>query len=173
MTKMGRYLSPSPAKIASKGVASVASRVVNLRELCPGLTVAGMTDAMNRAFQQVYGLTAQPLEEKDFDQEALETLYRQFSSRDWVYGATFPFDFSCTEKFPWGEVSIRLRVEQGICRQAAVYTDAMDAHLFDVLTRKLEGCAFSGAALCGAAESADLPADVAGDLCGLIRSQNL
>ena len=31
MTKMGRYLSPSPAKIASKGVASVASRVVNLR----------------------------------------------------------------------------------------------------------------------------------------------
>ena len=54
MTKMGRYLSPSPAKIASKGVASVASRVVNLRELCPGLTVAGMTDAMNRAFQQVY-----------------------------------------------------------------------------------------------------------------------
>ena len=120
MTKMGRYLSPSPAKIASKGVASVASRVVNLRELCPGLTVAGMTDAMNRAFQQVYGLTAQPLKEKDFDQEALETLYRQFSSRDWVYGATFPFDFSCTEKFPWGEVSIRLRVEQGICRQAAV-----------------------------------------------------
>ena len=156
----------------------MASRVVNLRELCPGLTVAGMTDAMNRAFQQVYGLTAQPLEEKDFDQEALEKLYRQFSSRDWVYGATFPFDFSCTEKFPWGEVSIRLRVEQGICRQAAVYTDAMDAHLFDVLTRKLEGCAFSGAALCGAAlcgaaESADLPADVAGDLCGLIRSQNL
>ena len=49
----------------------------------------------------------------------------------------------------------------------------MDAHLFDVLTQKLEGCAFSGAALCGAAESADLPADVAGDLCGLIRSQNL
>ena len=31
----------------------------------------------------------------------------------------------------------------------------------------------AGAALCGAAESADLPADVAGDLCGLIRSQNL
>ena len=135
MTKMGRYLSPSPAKIASKGVASVASRVVNLRELCPGLTVAGMTDAMNRAFQQVYGLTAQPLEEKDFDQEALEKLYRQFSSRDWVYGATFPFDFSCTEKFPWGEVSIRLRVEQGICRQAAVYTDAMEAGGLRLLRR--------------------------------------
>ena len=107
---------------------------------------------MNRAFQQVYGLTAQPLEEKDFDQEALETLYRQFSSRDWVYGATFPFDFSCTEKFPWGEVSIRLRVEQGICRQAAVYTDAMDAHLFDVLTRKLEA-APSPARRCAARRS--------------------
>ena len=39
MTKMGRYLSPSTAKITSKGVDSVRSRVVNLRELCPGLTI--------------------------------------------------------------------------------------------------------------------------------------
>ena len=58
MTKMGRYLSPSPAKIASKGVASVASRVVNLRELCPGLTVAGMTSAMVQSVEQApQGLT--------------------------------------------------------------------------------------------------------------------
>ena len=49
----------------------------------------------------------------------------------------------------------------------------MDAHLFDALIRRLEGCAFSGAALCDAVRSAGLPADVAGDLCGLIRSQNL
>lgn len=45
MTKMGRYLSPSAAKIASKGVDSVRSRVVNLRELCPGLTIEKMAEA--------------------------------------------------------------------------------------------------------------------------------
>ena len=41
MEKMGRYLSPSQAKMESKGVDSVRSRVVNLRELCPGLTAGG------------------------------------------------------------------------------------------------------------------------------------
>ena len=36
---MGRYLSPSKAKLEAKGVESVRSRVVNLRELNPALTV--------------------------------------------------------------------------------------------------------------------------------------
>ena len=112
MTKMGRYLSPSTAKIASKGVDSVRSRVVNLRELCPDLTIEKMAEAMNRAFEQVYGLTAVPLQEQDFDHDALDALYTQFSSRDWVYGRSAPLDFACGDKFPWGEVSLHLRVEQ-------------------------------------------------------------
>ena len=113
MTKMGRYLSPSTAKIASKGVDSVRSRVVNLRELCPGLTIEKTAEAMNRAFEQVCGLTAAPLQEQDFDHNALDALYAQFSSRDWVYGRSAPLDFACGDKFPWGEVSLHLRVERG------------------------------------------------------------
>ena len=42
MTKMGRYLSPSTAKIASKGVDSVRSRVVNLRPSCAGRAVCAV-----------------------------------------------------------------------------------------------------------------------------------
>ena len=173
MTKMGRYLSPSAAKIASKGVDSVRSRVVNLRELCPGLTIEKMAEAMNRAFEQVYGLTAAPLQEQNFDHNALDALYAQFSSRDWVYGRSAPLDFACGDKFPWGEVSLHLRVERGACRDAAVYTDAMDAGLSAVLEGALDGCAFSAGALCRALEGAAVPEEIRDDLCRLIRAQNI
>ena len=173
MTKMGRYLSPSTAKIASKGVDSVRSRVVNLRELCPGLTIEKTAEAMNRAFEQVYGLTAAPLQEQDFDHNALDALYAQFSSRDWVYGRSAPLDFACGDKFPWGEVSLHLRVERGTCRDAAVYTDAMDAGLSAVLEGALNGCVFSAGALCRALEGAAVPEEIRDDLCRLIRAQNI
>ena len=100
MTKMGRDLSPSTAKITSKGVDSVRSRVVNLRELCPGLTIEKTAEAMDRAFEQVYGLTAAPLQEQDFDHHVLDALYAQFSSRDWVYGRSAPLDFACGDSSP-------------------------------------------------------------------------
>lgn len=35
---------------------------------------------MNRAFEQVYGLTAAPLQEQDFDHNVLDALYAQFAA---------------------------------------------------------------------------------------------
>ena len=49
-----RYLSPSKAKLAAKGVDSVRSRVVNLREFVPTLTVRQLSDALTAAFAEVY-----------------------------------------------------------------------------------------------------------------------
>ena len=152
---------------------SVRSRVVNLRELCPDLTIEKMAEAMNRAFEQVYGLTAVPLQEQDFDHDALDALYAQFSSRDWVYGRSAPLDFACGDKFPWGEVSLHLRVEHGSCRDAAVYTDAMDAGLSAALEGALNGCVFSAGALCRALEGAAVTEEIRDDLCRLIRAQNI
>ena len=173
MTKMGRYLSPSTAKIASKGVDSVRSRVVNLRELCPALTIEKMAEARPRAFEQVYGLTAVPLQEQDFDHDALDALYAQFSSRDWVYGRSAPLDFACGDKFPWGEGSLHLRVEHGSCRDAAVYTDAMDAGLSAALEGTLNGCVFSAGALFPAFEGPAVPVEISLHLSRRRRPQHI
>lgn len=58
MEKLGRYLAPSQGKLESKGVASVRSRVVNLSQVQPGLTVSHMEEALWSAFSEVYGLPA-------------------------------------------------------------------------------------------------------------------
>ena len=55
--KLGRYLSPPKAKLQAKGVASVRSRVVNLKELAPDLTIDAMKQYMIHAFSDVYGMT--------------------------------------------------------------------------------------------------------------------
>ena len=49
-----RYLSPSRAKLESKGVNSVRSRVVNLREFVPDLTIPQLADALISALGEVY-----------------------------------------------------------------------------------------------------------------------
>ena len=52
-----RYLSPSKAKLAAKGVDSVRSRVVNLREFVPTLTIPQLADALIAALAEVYAPT--------------------------------------------------------------------------------------------------------------------
>ena len=73
----------------------------------------------------VYGLVPQPLSEADFDAREIQGRYEHFHSFQWVYGRNIPFTFSVSRRFDWGEVTVQLSVEQGLCTQAAVYTDAM------------------------------------------------
>ena len=49
MANLGKYLTPSKTKLESKGVASVRSRVINVTELKPDLTIDGMAQAMVKA----------------------------------------------------------------------------------------------------------------------------
>ena len=56
MEKVQRYLSPSKAKLAAKGVDSVRSRVVNLREFVPDLTIPQLADALIAALIEVYAV---------------------------------------------------------------------------------------------------------------------
>ena len=57
MERVSRYLSPSKAKLAAKGVDSVRSRVVNLREFVPGLSIDRLADALVDALMDVYAVT--------------------------------------------------------------------------------------------------------------------
>ncbi len=173
MEKLGRYLAPSQGKLESKGVASVRSRVVNLSQVQPGLTVSHMEEALWAAFSEVYGLPTRRLEPSRLDQAALERHYQRFHSYDWVYGQAMPCTFSCGERFPWGELTLELAVEGGVCRHAAVWTDAMDESFAQPLARGLEGCPFRVEDLCLRVEEAPACREVAADLCALLRRQDI
>jgi len=126
MEKMSRYLSPSKAKLASKGVASVRSRVANLSEIRPGIGVAEVKEALRRVFQQEFG-EAGILEPDALPAKRLAELREKYASRDWVYGKSPAFDLHLENRFEWGGIQIGLTVKGGQVVEGSVFSDAMDA----------------------------------------------
>lgn len=173
MENMGRYLSPSTAKLQAKGVASVRSRVVNLRELVPGLTIDGLAAAMTAAFGKVYGGKVEPLAPDALDRAEVEVLTAHYASWEWRYGRKIPCTLTCAQRFPWGEVSLQLQVEEGIVQQAAVYSDAMDWTLAPALERALTGRRFSQENLAAGVQTLDLEGTVKENLLTLLSQQDI
>ena len=173
MSKLGQYLMPSKAKLQSKGVDSVRSRVVNLTELCPDLTIDWMKEEMLKAFQIVYGMESTQLYAEAFDKDYVNQLRERNASWDWNYGKSLPASFVCEDRFPWGGVQLQLQVEKGRVVAAEAYSDAMEWNLSQTLREKLLGCLFAQQAMQQAVETCDLPEQIRQDLCLLIEKQNI
>ena len=173
MANLGKYLNPSKAKLSSKGVASVRSRVINLCDLKPELTLTMMEDAMIAAFETVYGGKARSMTAADFDEKHLEELHAQFASWDWNYGQMRPFTFSCAEKFNWGEITLQFAVKDGLCEEVDVFTDSMDAEFASPLVDALKGARFTVESLCERVMSAPECGEIAEDVCSLLREQDI
>lgn len=165
MAKMGRYLNPSKAKLQSKGVDSVRSRVVNLRELNPEVTIDALKAALTTSFSEVYGLPLQLMTESDLDSAAIAALTARNRSWEWNYGQKLPFTFECEDRFPWGSLQIQLQIENGIIHRAKVYSDAMDWSLTPELERILRDCRFDQDAVRSRLNGTSLPAE---DICLLL-----
>jgi len=144
--KLAKYLQVSKEKMESKGVKSVQSRVVNLSELVPGLTVDDVASALISSFRKAYGSDA-PVETEitadDFDMKTIEELYRKYSSWEWRYGEAPQFDLRMENRFPWGGVEICFRLEGGRIKKAYVFSDAMDEEYIGMLPGLFEGCQLS------------------------------
>ena len=166
LDRLNRYLSPSKAKLRSKGVDSVRSRVVNLREFKPELTIAMLRSALIWAFSQVYGLEAAPMPPDSPAPERIRALGERNRSWEWNFGPRLPFTLECEDRFPWGSIQVQLNIDSGIIRSARVYTDAMDFRLAPSLEAALPGCPFRRDALAQALGT-DGPA---GDLLKLLES---
>ena len=148
MNKLGRYLNPSKAKLQAKGVDSVRSRVVNLKELDQNITVATMKDARTWAFAKVYNKPMTVMTAQDLDWDAIEALRQRNAGWQWNYGQKLPFTAQMEARFPWGEVQLTLAAENGLITGAKVYSDAMDWQLPTQLEGLLLGARFEKEDLC-------------------------
>ena len=168
LERMGRYLRPSPAKLESKGVASVRSRVVNLAELAPGLTVERLAKQLEEEFAAIYGGDVQQLPAERLDRQRLKELAAHNRSWEWLWGRKMTFTLQPRGRFPWGEVTICLAVEQGVVTEAAVYTDAMDWSFAEPMGAALTGCPLTAEALRQALEGISCGAEIRRDVGALL-----
>ena len=155
MEKLGRYLHPSSAKLKAKGVESVRSRVVNLQELNPAVTVDSLKKALKEAFSNVYGLPVEAVPSACLDETAIGQLTQRNRSWQWNYGQKLPFTFECEDRFSWGEVQVQLQIEHGIIQNAKLYSDCLEEEMIPQWEMRLRGCRFERQSL-GAALSREI-----------------
>ena len=146
MEKLSRYLNPSKAKLAAKGVDSVRSRVGNLRELNPEITIEAMKAALVEAFAEIYG---GPVE--NFEPECDPVLIERYRSWEWNYGQKLPFTFEWEDRLDFGCVRIEARVENGVIESCKIFSDAMDWQLPERLEKALTGSRLDRSELIGKA----------------------
>ncbi len=153
LSKLAQYLHVSKAKIQAKGVSSVRARVCNLQELVPSLTVAETEQAVRQAYTQVYG----PWEEWKIQEgeEAIQALTQRNESKEWQLGATPPFSWQGETRFPWGEFSLGLEVQEGKIAATSLWTDALDIHLPQQLCDALVSLPFHRETLAAALANTD------------------
>ena len=138
MSKLSRYLRPSESKLKAKGVDSVRSRVCNLTEYAPDLTIASLKSMLETVFRATVG-GCDIIRPDELDVSAYHSLY---STWDWNYGETPRFDVSMETRFPWGGVELMLSLENGLVKSAAVYTDSMDENFSEKLQGALIGAEY-------------------------------
>jgi lipoate-protein ligase A len=147
MSRLSTYLNVSRDKLVSKGVDSVRSRVANLTEYIPELTIAGMAEELIKAFGEVYGRTPKELELRSIPAEELGSSEVKFSSWEWNFGRKLKFSDSLGRRFSWGDIELQLNVEAGIIQECAVYSDALETGIFERIAEKLTGCPLKGTAM--------------------------
>lgn len=146
LARLRSYLLADPRRLEAKGVVSVRSRVCNLSELRPDLSVPVMVDALKRAFAKGYGGYA---EFQPTQQQAAEIAqYRaKHASWQWCVGQTPRFELELENRFAWGGVRIALTLRHGLVEKLNVSSDAMDAELISEAERLLAGCRFGSSFL--------------------------
>lgn len=154
-TPLGEYLNVSAAKLKSKGVKSVRSRITNLINHKPDVTLEELKKALYDAFAKVYGGDVErfdiPTAESDPE---LKALIDKYSSEEWRFGRKIPFTTSVSERLDWGGVDIELQVEGGMIKDCGIFSDSLETEVFGVLKDKLIGCKYSKAAMTTLIESA-------------------
>lgn len=132
---LAKYLTVSKKKIESKGVKSVQSRVINLSELKPDLTIASLKEALKESFQNTY--SHETCQSQIFDTIENKNLYEKYASWDWRFGKTPEFRVTLYERFTFGDFEIMINLKDSIISEIKIYSDAMDIDLVKDLEKAL------------------------------------
>lgn len=129
MEALSKYLTVSKDKLQSKGVDSVKSRVANLKDFQPELTLDQLKSALLEAFREVYKRNAEVVSEAELDLDEIGRLTDKFASDEWKYGKNLPFQYERYTRFPWGGITFQFQVERGILKNAIIFSDSMKANI--------------------------------------------
>ncbi|KUG02703.1 lipoate-protein ligase a [hydrocarbon metagenome] len=140
---MVEALNVSPEKIISKGIKSVKSRVTNIKEhLSRPLDICEFKDLL---YETVFAANSESSTYylSDTDHKAISELRNsKYATWDWVFGSSPPFTIQKRGSFDWGNIDIRLSVNQGLITECKIYGDFFAAQDIEELEKIFVGLAY-------------------------------
>ena len=147
LSVLGRVLHPDAEKIFSKGVKSVRSRVMNLRELFPAWSVEEFREKFVAALLAEAGVEKPSPIPAGFAERAQRLADERYRTYEWNYGSPFPYDFRNKARFAGGTVEVVLRIEKNLIAGVRLHGDFFGDAPAEELAEKLVGCPFAAAAV--------------------------
>lgn len=139
---MQQALTVDPAKIASKGVKSVRSRVTNIKEhITSPITIAEFKDVLSNTIDK----DRECRELTPAEQSTVESLRdNKFRRWEWVYGFSPPFNVRKSQRFDWGNIDFRIEVKKGLVKECKIYGDFFAARDVGIIEQQLIGLRYQG-----------------------------
>ncbi len=157
LEEMTRALSVPGSKFASAGVASVRSRVVNLREYLPDMGLGAFRAALQERLSA--GGSEIPVPPA-MEARAAEEADAKFRTWEWNFGHSPAAEFSARRKFACGTVQADWSVRHGLLEELSFGGDFTGNLPAETLAAALRGCRFGRGELGRAiAESGISPSD--------------
>jgi lipoate-protein ligase A len=130
--KLSKYLTVSNLKLESKGIDSVVSRVINLKQLNDNISVEYVKKALISSFECMYNTesTTKIISEDTIE---LNDSITKFKSWQWNYSQSPNFSLQFEEKFEWGIIEFNFNASDGIIRECKIYTDSIELDNFKIL----------------------------------------
>lgn len=140
LSEVQNALKVNPAKIKSKGIKSVRSRVANISEFLE--EPIDIDDFKDIILKTIFGEANQveTYQLTDEDWKNIEKLSNEkYRTWDWNYGRNPKYNFEREEKFEKGFVQIKLDVKQGRIEHARIFGDFFGEGDITELEKALEG----------------------------------
>ena len=143
-----RVLDAPGSKMEAKGIASVRSRVANLKDYLPQFA---SLDELQAALQEILGAGDGQMPMGPADLAEVQRLAdTKFSTWDWIYGHSREADFRRRAKFACGTVEAALKIDRGRIAALEFSGDFIGDRPASQLASALTGVRFGREAIAGA-----------------------
>lgn len=153
LSKMEKYLRPSPLKLSAKGVDSVRSRVGALRDLAGDISVSEVAASIAESFTAEFG----GAEFVKFAPEEYLTCARLFSSEEFLFGKNPPYALHVEFLSSLGLTDIGFEVAKGTIISVKIHSDTLDEEFPIKAENALTGIPFNADSILYALNVSDDP----------------
>jgi lipoate-protein ligase A len=128
-------------KIESKGVKSVKSRVTNIKDhLNVDVDIEEFREILARSILKTDDVEAKTLKLNEEQLQEIDKLFQEkYSTWEWNYGSSPPFNYKNYRRFPFGSVEVRLEVKHGSISECKIYGDFFGTEDISILEKRLIG----------------------------------